>query len=77
MVGRPTVTIPFCILLRIVIPVTVVIIVSDFHRERGGYVTASVVRFCSSSRICDNSISAEAEEIAGPACIEEENVGND
>lgn len=77
MVGRPTVTIPFCILLRIVMPVTVVIIVNDFHRERGGYIIASVVRLCSSTRICDNSISAEPEGIVVLACIEEANVGSD
>ena len=77
MVGRPTVTIPFCILLRIVMPVTVVIMVNDFHREMGGYAIASVVRLCSSTRICDNSISAEAGEIVVPTCIEVANVGSD
>jgi hypothetical protein len=41
-VGRPTVTIPFCILLSTVIPVTVEMMVKVFHFESTGYVISPV-----------------------------------
>jgi len=82
MVGRPTVTMPFCMELRTVMPVTVEIIVKVFHRERVGYVTISVRPLSSESSgvvmVCEwireSSISAvpggsSAGGIGGADCI--------
>jgi hypothetical protein len=42
MVGKPTVTIPFCMLFRTVIPDTVEMMVKVCQRDNVGYVIASV-----------------------------------
>ena len=62
MVGRPTVTIPFCILFNTVIPDTVEIIVNVFHLDRTGYIIPSVKPSSSPVR-CAWSIVACPERI--------------